>query len=120
MSWKYNQSTGSLTRSGQHISTGYSGHGFGKNNQAMEHIHDTGPIPRGEYDIGPPQYTETHGPHVLALTPRDGNEMFGRSGFLIHGDSINDPGTASKGCIILPRLIRRLISDSGDDVLKVV
>jgi hypothetical protein len=46
--------------------------------------------------------------------------MFGRSGFLIHGDSIIRPGTASRGCIILAREIREQIAASGDADLEVV
>jgi hypothetical protein len=46
--------------------------------------------------------------------------MFGRTGFLIHGDSLQHPGRASNGCIILPRPIRDRIAASGDDQLTVV
>ena len=61
-----------------------------------------------------------HGPFVLRLTPAPTNEMFGRDGFLIHGDSIEHPGSASHGCIILPRAIREAIAKSDDDTLHVV
>lgn len=40
--------------------------------------------------------------------------------FRIHGDSIRAPGTASHGCIILPRAIRDRIWASGDRALQVV
>src|ERR1035438_5538324 len=43
---------------------------------------------------------------VQALTPESGTNTFGREGFLIHGDSVQNPGTASHGCIILPQLGR--------------
>lgn len=45
--------------------------------------------------------------------------MFGREGFLIHGDSIVHMGQASHGCIILPRSIREQIAASGDDEIEV-
>jgi len=46
--------------------------------------------------------------------------MFGRRGFLIHGDSKLHPGTASKGCIILPRWARELIVKDGVDTIEVI
>jgi hypothetical protein len=45
-------------------------------------------------------------------------ETFGRSALMIHGD--NRTGTASEGCIILPRRVRHIIWDSGERKLKVV
>jgi hypothetical protein len=46
--------------------------------------------------------------------------MFGRDGFLIHGDSVEHPGTASHGCIIMSRAIREAIAQSDDHELNVV
>jgi hypothetical protein len=46
--------------------------------------------------------------------------MFGRDGFLIHGDNSAMNHTASEGCIILTRDIRQRISDSGDTQLTVI
>jgi len=46
--------------------------------------------------------------------------MCGRSAFLIHGDSIAAPGTASHGCIILARPDRERIAESGVKQLVVV
>jgi hypothetical protein len=46
--------------------------------------------------------------------------MFGRSGFLMHGDNIRLPGTASEGCIILPRDLREAIWNSADHTLEVI
>jgi hypothetical protein len=43
------------------------------------------------------------------LTP-DGHEAHGRTEFLIHGDSVDAPGTASEGCIILSPAIRKKIA----------
>ncbi len=46
--------------------------------------------------------------------------MFGRSGFLIHGDSVSHPGEASEGCIILDRNVRETIANDDDKYLVVV
>ena len=119
MPWEYSQSTGHLTRSGAtYYKKGYSGSGMGKNNSAMQDKRAVGPIPRGKYKIGKPRDTKNHGPHVMDLTP-DGHNALGRTEFLIHGDSVSHPGTASQGCIILPRVIREKISGSGDHTLIV-
>ena len=61
-----------------------------------------------------------HGPYVLTLTPAPTTNTFGRSGFLMHGDSIIAPGTASKGCIIMPHDAREQVWNSGDRDLEVV
>ena len=117
--WTYHQSTGRLSRDCADVATGYSGLDAGKNNPAMQEVHDVGPLPQGLYVIGHPVDTATHGPFVLPLTPDPGNTMFGRTGFLIHGDSLQHPGRASNGCIILPRPIREQIAASDDDELTV-
>ena len=119
MPWTYSQKTGYLTRGGHTYSkTGYSGAGVGKNNPAMQDKRAVGPIPRGKYKIGKARDTDLHGPHVMDLTP-DGHNALGRTEFLIHGDSVSHPGTASQGCIILPRAVREKISGSGDHALIV-
>lgn len=118
--WIYHQVNGDMFKDLQWVARGYSGFGEGKNDPEKQTIHDVGPIPRGNYSIGPPHDTADHGPHVLRLTPVAGTEMFGRDGFLIHGDSIAHPGTASHGCIILGPDTRHRISGSGDNELQVV
>jgi hypothetical protein len=120
VTWKYEQENGQLSQNGADVAIGYSGAGGGKNNPAMQEAQRIGPIPRGRYTIGEPVNTETHGPYVLRLTPDDANDMHGRSGFLIHGDSVKAPGTASEGCIIMPRWVREQIWNSGDLDLEVV
>lgn len=99
----------------------YSGIGEGKNNPEMESVHNIGPLPKGLYeiDIKGPVDTELHGPYVLTLLPAADNKMFGRSGFLIHGDSKKEPGNASHGCIVTNRLNREIIWDSGDRYIRV-
>lgn len=102
------------------MGAGYSGQPDCKNDPDKCALHDRGPIPPGLYTIEPPRDTETHGPYVLPLTPNEKNEMYGRSGFLIHGDSVSHPGSASHGCIILPRVVREAIHKSADINLEVV
>lgn len=119
--WTFVQSTGELFDARSHCQDiGYSGHADGKNNPAMQDKPLTGPIPQGTYVIGAPHDTPTHGPYVLPLTPFPGNQMFGRNGFLIHGDSLKSPGMASMGCIIVARSAREAIWNSGDHTLEVV
>lgn len=120
MSWKYTISSGAISQDGVTIGHGYSGQPNCKNDPTKCGIHNAGPIPQGRYVIGAPIDTKTHGPFVLPLTSDEANEMYGRSGFLIHGDSVVAPGTASEGCIILPRNIREAIRSSDDDELEVV
>jgi hypothetical protein len=121
--WTYKQSTGELSRDGVAAGACYSGYEAGKNNPAMQNAENVGPVPQGRYSIGAPQCVESpgpHGPFVLPLTPDPANTMFGRSGFLIHGDSVVNPGLASRGCIIAARLIREAIAGSGDTELTVI
>lgn len=118
--WTYKQSSGELSLDGQHVANGYSGFGEGKNNPAMQDVPDVGPIPVGQYTIGPSYHDTHHGPVVMHLCQHAQNEMFGRDGFLIHGDSVEHFGSASHGCIILRRDIREQISASKDRQLTVV
>ena len=121
LAWTYSQKTGELHQDGKHISTGYSGASDGKNNPAKQNVHNVGPIPAGDWTItGPPISTTDHGPYVLRLQPGQETETFGRSGFLMHGDSKEHPGTASQGCIIMPRAVREQVWNSGDRDLEVV
>ena len=124
--WTYIQKTGELLHNGEHVAVGYSGYDDpetgqdGKNNPELENVPDVGPIPVGQYSIGYPVDTVTHGPFVLPLTPDATNQMFGRTGFLIHGDSVVEPGTASRGCIIMARQVRNDVANSGDHSLQVI
>lgn len=120
--WTYQQTTGQISHGGiAPLGTGYSGFGAGKNNPALEYEPNIGPVPRGLYKIGAPEDLEggPHGPFILPLTPDPANQMFGRFGFLIHGDSISHSGLASRGCIILDGAIREQIAASGDGDLQV-
>jgi hypothetical protein len=102
----YEQSTGLWKAGdGRVLAECYSGYSTGKNNPGDQNKIGLGPIPQGKYTLGTPQHTKPgetspHGPYVIPLTPDPGNTMFGRGGFLVHGDSIQSPGTASHGCVI--------------------
>jgi len=118
--WIYEQSTGKLSSTDTgFLATGYSGNGTGKNNPLAQSIHDVGPIPSGVYAIGAPFNSPDHGPFALRLSPDAANQMFGRTGFLMHGDSREHPGCASKGCVIMPREARETVWASGDRELQV-
>lgn len=86
----------------------------------MQSVKDVGPVPTGRYRIDAPVNTVTHGPYVLRIVPDPKNVMYGRTGFLIHGDSVVSPGTASEGCIVQSRDVREKIWASGDRDLEVV
>lgn len=126
--WIYQQSTGKLvyrdanqdTNQELYVVIGYSGHGEGKNNPDMQDVHNVGPVPRNFYTIGLAYTHPQKGPIVMRLTPDLGSEMYGRDGFLIHGDSIRAPGTASEGCIILPKWARLAISSHSCKRLQVI
>ncbi len=119
--WTYAQKSGELQQDGKPVATGYSGAGAGKNNPVMQNVCDVGPIPEGDWTIaGPPADTADHGPYVLKLNPAAATETFGRSGFLMHGDSKEHPGSASHGCVILPRAVREQMWTSGDRELEVL
>jgi hypothetical protein len=121
LAWTYSQKNGELQQDGEPVAHGYSGAGAGKNNPDMEHVANVGPIPAGDWSItGPPVDTAEHGPYVLKLEPVAETQTFGRSGFLMHGDSKEHPGCASHGCVILPRSVREQVWNSGDRDLEVV
>lgn len=121
MPWTYVQATGDLSLDGHHVARGYSGHGVCRNQPSAQEMPDMGPIPCGEWAIaGPPTDTAEHGPFVLRIEAAPETEAFGRAGFLMHGDSIRSPGSASRGCIIMPREVRETVWASGDRKLIVV
>lgn len=119
MTWRYDQSSGELTRDGAHVGTGYSGFGAGKNSPEREAMPGVGPIPAGRWRIASKYDSAKVGPYALVLEP-NGADPHGRSAFRIHGDSIAHPGTASHGCIILARVLREMIWTSGDRDLEVL
>lgn len=120
MTWVYQQSTGELSHNGAIVGVGYSGHDEYKNCPEAQNIPDLGPIPVGNYTLGPP-FTHPHtGPLTMRLSPEPGNDMYGRAGFLCHGDSLGSPGSASNGCIVMSRPIRLQMAESDDNDLTVI
>jgi hypothetical protein len=130
--WQYVQGTGQMyDPSGNLLATGYSGAWDGqspaggdgdfRNKPEAQCEPDKGPLPAGDYTIGP-AHTDLHkGPVVMRLEPYAGNAMCHRAGFLIHGDKKNaPPGSASNGCIILPHDARLAIDANADRHLRVV
>jgi hypothetical protein len=119
--WTYEQSTGKMyDPSGALTGEGYSGAPEGKNNSLMQAVHNIGPIPVGTYTMLEPVNSHVHGPYAIPLDPNPLNEMFGRDGFMCHGDSKIEPGTASEGCIIMPHPVRVAMWESKDHQLEVI
>jgi hypothetical protein len=125
----YEQATGELyfgaaDKGFTSLGTCYSGHGAGLNNPAYEDVHDVGPIPQGWYTIG--RFFDDlggKGPVVAHLAGDAGNRMFGRSGFMIHGDNARGDHSASEGCIIANHTLRLEIAaevEEGNNRLQVV
>ncbi len=123
MNWTYKQATGWIhDKHGLVRGQGFAGRDPHKNNPASESLKGLGPLPRGLYSMRFIGNTDTHGPFVIGLEPLDESVMFGRSGFLIHGDSMHAPGTGSHGCICAPLVVRQeIIADVllGVKLLKV-
>ena len=120
MPWVYHQSSGEMFRDGVLKGVGYSGSGEGKNNPAMQSVHNVGPAPQGDYLIGAPHDSPEHGPYALHLEPLDPSQTHGRTAFLCHGDLKHDPGNASRGCIIMPPAVRHEMWEGNDHKLTVV
>jgi len=115
--WKVK--AGELWQGEKKVGSGYSGAPGFVNNPEAEGRRNQGPIPRGKWRIGRPvQVHPRLGRIVIPLTP-DGHSAKGRSAFLIHGDSLSRPGTASQGCIILPYAVRLFVASSGEVELVV-
>lgn len=106
---------GELIHYGKIVGRGYSGLGDCKNDPLSTHIPNLGPIPSGAYFIGPETIGDEHGPVAMHLIQLSGTETFGRSAFMIHGDSQAHPGRASHGCIVFDRPTRELIASNNRD-----
>lgn len=92
----------------------YSGTPAARNDPSRTHEENVGPLPSGLYDMVEdlnPANARLGGLRTR-LNPYPSTEMFGRGGMLIHADSTRRPGTASQGCIILPRHARQDIANS--------
>lgn len=118
--WTYEQATGRMLHDGVLFGQGYSGKGDAKNHPSAEWEHNIGPIPCGFYTMEGPVNSHVHGEYVIPFSPNLTNEMYGRSGFMCHGDSKIEPGTASEGCVIMPYEVRVKMWESGDRLLQVL
>jgi Protein of unknown function (DUF2778) len=119
--YTYHQLSGVLDHNGEQFLTGYAGHGAGVNNPAMQDQHDIGPLPQGRYTMTALIDSPHTGLATIILDPDPANQMFGRSGFRIHGDNEAANRTASDGCIIAGHAPDRAnIWNNGDHVLQVI
>jgi hypothetical protein len=120
--WLYKQKQGSFYHNDIWIIDGYSGFGdLGKNRPEAQGQVGVGPIPQGSFLVGGVEDDEhKHGPLAIHLIPEPSTKTFGRSGFMIHGDSKAHLGSASHGCIILPPAVRQTVSESEDRQLIVI
>lgn len=116
MTWVYNVKTKKFTLNREYMfEARYAGAPGYKDNPEHECLVNKGPLPRGRYRIvGVPFTHKKAGRYTLRLEPDAHNKMCGRAGFLIHGDSKKDPGTASNGCIVVDFGFRQKIWDSND------
>ena|SRR5579863_8463824 len=122
--WTWEQSTGQFYDAEMQPvgPPGYSGHGLGVNNPAMQADPDVGPIPCGLWQAVELLPESSHGPNAIRLEPCEGTNTFGRSGFFMHGDEIAHVGErlASLGCCVEFRLGRLTWWNSPDHFLNVV
>lgn len=119
----FHQSTGEVTRDGEHFDWAYSGHSAGVNNPALQFMSKVGPIPVGHYTIGPAFVHPVAGAVCMRLTPNPGTDDHGRDGFMWHGDNIAMNHTASEGCIISNRNARSAVAAAvvaGENQLEVL
>lgn len=118
--WIYSQTSGNLWDDrGMVVAAGYSGGGEGLHNSALEAVKNVGPIPRGMWVLTEVYNSKSVGPYAIAMEPSNHNAL-GRTYFRIHGDNRHGNKTASNGCVILPRVIREKIWQSGDRLFLVI
>ncbi len=120
MTWTYIITNKNFLRDGVYqFSARYTGAPGYKDQARYQCLKNKGPLPSGTYRIGSPYLSSGTGPSTLPLLPEPDNNMCGREAFLIHGDSLTSPGSASKGCIVIARSYRERIWQSGDRWLVV-
>ena len=125
MPWTYEIASGRLWNDGYFYARGYSGAPGHVNNTDDQALVNLGPLPEGDYTLEAPIDSEKLGPLAIPLVPDETNQMYGRSGFFIHGDSKEHPGLecASEGCPIFSSMVRQVIAKGiarGDNRLRVV
>lgn len=115
----YLQRSGRLLQNDRLVTTGYAGFGVGKNNPSKQAVPRVGPIPQGAYYMGVAFTHPTLGPIAIPLEPLKGTEMFGRSGFYMHGMNALHPDDSSHGCPVVGKPAREGVA-SGKDRLLIV
>ena len=91
------------------IGVGYAGAPRCLNNPMSERSRACGPLPKGRYLVERRSHPRFAYP-AFRLTPLEGTEVYGRSGFWIHGDNRARNRSASTGCIVLDRHFRHRIA----------
>ena len=130
MPFVYHQRSGRLAApDGSVLAVGYAGYddgdgvpepGEGKNDPGMERVKMVGPLPAGRWAMGPAFDHARLGTCCIPLLPLPGTRTYGRSGFLVHGDSRKQPGAGSHGCVVMPLAVRQQLAAASDRVLEVV
>lgn len=126
MTWTYDQATGHLIDpTGAQVAVGYAGGNCGNdpdgvNNPDMQGEKQIGPLPVGIYTLGTVVPQSHLGPFAIPLIPDADNDMLGRGGFYIHGDTAAMNKSASEGCMIFSRAVREQVYGSDDHTITVV
>lgn len=124
--WTYKISTGELfDQDCKLVDKGYSGGNCGANptginNPDMCNVPKVGPLPTGTYARGNAVNHSQLGAFAIPLIPDKNNEMYGRSGFYMHGDTEACDKSASEGCIIVGPVARHTFYASTCDLLQVI
>ena len=100
------------------VGYGYSGAVMALNDIHKSNIEMVGPLPAGTYVIENVYDDSRRGNHTCVLRPHPDNKMYGRSGFLIHGDTLSESHNASDGCIITTFAVRSMFM--AQDIIEVV
>ena len=102
------------------LGKGYSGFPPFTNDPSAQTLKQRGPIPRGSFRVHRPFDHSRLGRMVMFLEPLKETEMFGRSGFFIHGDNAFANQTASHGCIVLALATRSRVAECAPCLLDVI
>ncbi|WP_414719690.1 tlde1 domain-containing protein [Tsuneonella suprasediminis] len=123
----YEQSSGRLLfgvgKSLVLIASCYAGAPGCVNDPNTDHLRSRGPLPKGRYTIVKRHHSRFASP-AFFLEPAEENQMYGRSGFWVHGDNAKRNRSASTGCIVTSWVERtvldRTIKNSGCRTLRVI
>ena len=118
--WWYSISRGQFSAAfdSTPIYMAYSGKGTSRDRLEDVGLTGRGPIPPGLYRCLDPRDYPTLGHWAVPLKPHFTTQMYGRSGFYIHGDNGSADFSASRGCVILNLAARQHIR--GGDIFVVL